>query len=39
MTDTWKPGDPCGTCGSRETVLYDGTIPHCRGCGAFDDDE
>lgn len=36
----WKPGDPCFTCGSTDTVLVcDGVLQvgaHCNGCGADD---
>lgn len=41
MSD-WQPGDPCGSCGSTDTIFrYDGVLEygHCFGCGADDEDE
>lgn len=36
----WQPGDPCGACGSRDTVWIDDvTGAHCLSCGRYDDDE
>jgi hypothetical protein len=35
-TGEWKPGDPCASCGSRDTH---GPIPGCRTCGRSDADE
>lgn len=40
--DAWKPGDPCGSCGSTDTFWrYDGILQygHCGGCGADDEDD
>lgn len=38
--DGWKPGDPCGKCGSTNTAwgdLTEGAV--CNDCGAADSDE
>jgi hypothetical protein len=35
----WKPGDPCGVCGSRNTGWNAVEGGHCNGCGACDSDE
>lgn len=36
----WRPGDPCGKCGSTDTAWGDSTEGAvCRACGAADSDE
>jgi Zn ribbon nucleic-acid-binding protein len=35
----WRPGDPCYTCGSTDTIWEKDNImiqPHCNGCGRDD---
>lgn len=36
---TWRPGFPCGQCGSTNTGLDPADGPTCNGCGATDADE
>jgi hypothetical protein len=41
-TDEWAPGDPCGSCGSRETDWAFGPgvrVAVCGGCGRSDEDD
>jgi hypothetical protein len=38
-TTGWPPGDPCQSCGSRETILNDDNVPACTSCGKSDADE
>lgn len=35
----WKPGDPCGACGSTNTGENGIEGGFCRDCGACDSDE
>lgn len=35
----WRPGDPCGTCGSRDTTLDDDGVATCGNCRRTDFDE
>lgn len=41
--NNWAPGDPCYSCGSKDTVEeHDGAInmgAHCNGCGRSDWDD
>lgn len=35
----WEPGDPCASCGSRDTWWDNVEGGQCRGCGRGDADE
>lgn len=35
----WRPGDPCGSCGSTDTGMDPADGAHCRSCGRSDGDE
>lgn len=37
--EPWKPGDPCGVCGSRNTGWDFESGGYCGDCGAMDSDE
>lgn len=40
MSDnSWRPGDPCASCGSTDTGWNPELGGHCRTCGRADSDE
>ena len=39
IIQSWLPGDPCASCGSRDTFINEDLVPECRSCHRTDADE